>query len=139
LHTDGAHLPRPPDFTVLEASAVTHVPTLLFDVHSAVMPKDVEHAFRNGVFCVGRGASSFYAHALDNEKQIRYDPACMFPVDPLARVVQTWLAEAARSATEHHWEPGETLVIANRRCLHGRPDVTHNQGRALRRLMVHWD
>src|SRR5436189_204194 len=36
----------------------------------------------------------------------------MFPVDPPARVVRAWLAEAAASATEHHWKRGETPVLA---------------------------
>lgn len=139
LHTDGAHLRRPPDFTLLEAPVETDVPTLLFDLRSAALLTDVEHSFRNGVFAVGRGASSFYSHANDEHGGVRYDPGCMFPVDPLARDVRTWLAEAARSAKEHQWKLGETLVIANRRCLHGRPDVAENPGRVLRRLMLHWD
>lgn len=139
LHTDGAHLRRPPEFTLLEATEETEVPTLVFDLRSAALLTGVEHAFRNGVFVVGRGASSFYSHALDEDGNVRYDPGCMFPVDPPARVVRSWLQEAASSAQEHHWKLGTTLVIANRRCLHGRPDVTENPDRVLRRLMVHWD
>jgi alpha-ketoglutarate-dependent taurine dioxygenase len=138
LHTDGAHLERPPDLTILEAASETEIPTLLYDLGSARLPNDLEHALLNGVFSVGGGTSSFYAHAIDQHGLVRYDPGCMFPVDPTARAASAWLAEASASATEHYWKPGESLVIANRRCLHGRPDVTENPDRTLRRLMVHW-
>lgn len=139
LHTDGAHLRRPPKFTLLEATVETEVPTLLFDLRSTERAADVEHALRDGVFAVGHGASSFYAPAVDEDENVRYDPACMFPVDPLARTVHAWLEEVAHSAASHHWTLGTTLVIANRRCLHRRPDVTGNPDRALRRLMIDWD
>jgi hypothetical protein len=138
LHTDGAHLPRPPDLTILEAATETEVPTLLYDLGSGRLPNDVDHALSNGVFSVGGGTSSFYAHVIDQHGLVRYDPGCMFPVDPTARTAAAWLADAAASATEHHWKPGESLVIANRRCLHGRPGVAENTDRTLRRLMVHW-
>lgn len=138
LHTDGAHLPRPPDLTLLEAPVQTDVPTLLFDLRTARMPDEVEHALTTGVFSVGIGAASFYAHVLDQCGEVRYDPGCMFAVDPTARAVAAWLTNATRSATDHHWQPGETLVIANRRCLHGRPQASASPNRTLRRLMIHW-
>jgi len=138
LHTDGAHLQRPPNLTLLEAATETDVPTLLYDLQSADLPPDVEHALSNGVFSVGAGSSSFYAHVIDNDGLARYDPGCMFPVDQTARTGAAWLAAVSASATEHNWALGEVLVIANHRCLHGRPEVTEAPDRSLRRLMIHW-
>ncbi len=138
LHTDGAHLTRPPEFTLLETVVETPVPTLLLDFRTTGWTAEEEAAFRHGVFAVGRGPSSFYAHAVGEDGRVRYDPACMFPVDPLARSARRWLEECVERAATHEWRVGTTLVIANRRCLHGRPDVARNPDRALRRLMIHW-
>ena len=121
LHTDGAHLQRSPNLTILEAATETDVPTLLYDLRSARLPPDVEQALSNGVFSVGGGTSSFYAHVIDKDGLMRYDPGCMFPVDPNARFGAAWLAAASASATEHHWRSGEALVIANHSASMGGP------------------
>ncbi len=141
LHTDGAHLERPPSLIFLERAPTDAAvePTLLFPLRSQDLAPGISHAMRNGVFTVGCGPRARLVHALSPSGVVRYDPGCMSAADPLARAVANWFAEAAAASVRHEWSLGhQLLIIDNLRCLHGRSAVGHQPGRALRRLMVHW-
>lgn len=139
LHTDGAHLPRPPGIVMLSASrpgdgCCTH----LFRVEETELPGELLEALRHGVFAVGAARNAFLAHAVDAGR-LRFDPGCMRPADPLARYVQSWFADAWDQSIPHSWAAdARTLVIDNTRTLHGRPATTQDDDRELRRLMVDW-
>lgn len=139
LHTDGAHLRTPPELVLLEACRPSSSgPTLLYHFSETDLARDVLSAFRDGVFVVGAGRGSFYAHAYDKEGRLRFDPGCMKPLDPAAKHVQAWLTRCLSSASRHVWDAaGTTLVVDNRHCLHGRSAVS-DQDRGLRRLMIDW-
>lgn len=140
LHTDGALLRPPPDLVLLEAAEPSPTgATLLFSIHPAALSRRQEDAMRRGVFSVGAGHQGFYSTVLAADGTVRFDPGCMAPLDPDARYARDWFHEAVGSADAHQWDDrAVTLVIDNRRCLHGRSDVTHHPGRTLRRLMLYW-
>ena len=135
LHTDGAYLREPPDFTLLEAVRVDPMEdTLLWHFSNSDVSDDALH----GVFAVsGRGAP-FAAHAIDSVGRIRFDPVCMRPRDRMARRAASWLSERVEDAHRHSWasRPGSVLVVDNRMTLHGRAAVTQGSSRELRRLML---
>lgn len=136
LHTDGAHLPQPPDlvFLVCERASVTH--TLLW------RPRRIEHqtvvtepeCARHGIFLVHSGGDSFFSPAYANAR-FRYDPGCMTPCDARARETVRHFEAAAKRATEHRWEHADTvLIIDNRRTLHARASAANEPQREIQRV-----
>lgn len=139
LHTDCAHHVTPPDVVLLSASAPCCGATLIRPIEPGSLPEQQHSAMRSGVFLVGRGKKAFYAHAIDKQDRVRFDPGCMTPVDPAARYIADWLNATADEADCYVWKSSHiTLVIDNTRSLHGRSAVANHQERAIRRLMLHW-
>ncbi|WP_079177304.1 TauD/TfdA family dioxygenase [Streptomyces sp. MUSC 14] len=138
LHTDGAHLPEPPDVVVLVCEATSTTPTRLWDRGRpkrfiSVIPDFLRH----GVFLVNSGNDSFFTTALAAGR-MRYDPGCMMPCDARARQVAHFFIEAEGSVVEHEWsQPGQLLVIDNRKALHARASAVHDPQRELQRLSFH--
>lgn len=130
LHTDGAHLPVPPDLVVLHAAAPNSTSTVVWRIpeHSAA---DLDH----GVFVVHGGSSSFLAHARAGDR-LRFDPGCMKAADHVARRVATYFEEARTAAHVHRWMKADTvLFIDNRGALHARDAVADgDRARVLTRL-----
>lgn len=130
LHTDGAHLERPPEFVVLFAEHPTPTPTLLYRVKfqlpgSSNLPWS---ALWSGMFQVHNWRDSFFAPAHDGF--LRYDPGCMTPCDQRAHQVASFFDTALADVRPHEWStPGQVLVIHNWSTLHARaavaPDDTH--------------
>ena len=139
LHTDGAHLFDPPDAVLLEYRQPTPLaPTLLFMPQLDVVTPAVGHALRQGVFAIGFGRATFLAHVL-TEERLRFDPVVMVPRDPLARVAQRFIYDCIDNAVEYCAPgPGTTLIIDNRRTLHGRAAVPGGISREANRAMVRW-
>lgn len=138
LHTDGAHLTTAPDLVLIEADTCASTePTLLYRLELGAMSTRTRDRFAQGVFTVGSGRSSFYAHSMDVARNVRFDPGCMRPIDAGARYVVDFFEDAIASAKEHDWtqEP-RVLVIDNRLTLHGRRAVQPGTDRTLRRLML---
>lgn len=134
LHTDGAHLPEPPDWIVLLAEAPNTTPTALRAVpHGAsAVPW---HAMLSGIFLVRSGTQPFLAHAATGIR-IRYDPGCMTPCDQRARIAAQFLADRT-DTHEHNWtQANQILLIDNRQTLHARLEVsdTDTTTRVLHRL-----
>ncbi|MEU9001963.1 TauD/TfdA family dioxygenase [Streptomyces goshikiensis] len=62
----------------------------------------------------------------------------MIPCDARARQSVRYFEERESSASEHQWsEPGQVLLIDNRRVLHARASATHEPEREIRRLSFH--
>lgn len=134
LHTDGAHLERPPDFVVLISEAPSTTATRLWvaDTTSPTFPvDDAQH----GVFLVDSGREKFYSTALSADHNIRYDPGCMQACDPRAIRAAGYFASQETTAKRVEWTGAGVLVIDNRRTLHGREAVAPTDGsRTLRRI-----
>jgi hypothetical protein len=131
LHTDGAHLSRPPDITVLSCASTSGVPTLLWKPEFSFKWAE---AIRNGIFLVSNGRDSFYSTAYSNGL-LRYDPGCMIPCDARARMVARSVEEAIQTAMSHEWNtPGMTLLIDNRQTLHARDSAKDEPGREIQRI-----
>lgn len=141
LHTDGAHFSSPPTVLLLQAAAPTSQGgTLLYRLSKDSLTSRVLDALTAGVFVIGAAHAAFYVHALDSTGRVRFDPACMRPLDPLAQYVRDWFHDQAEFAHEHDWtDIDTTLVIDNTRTIHGRSRIGKHVDRELRRLMLHWD
>ena len=140
LHTDGAHLPSPPDAVLLEFRQPTScAPTLLFTPRLDEVPPAVGHALRQGIFDIGVGRAGFLTHAV-SEQRVRFDPVVMAPRDALARLAKRFFGEYIDHAVEYRAPgPGTTLVIDNRRTLHGRAAVPEGISRRAGRAMIRWN
>lgn len=75
LHTDGAHLVRPPDVVILHAAAPNSTPTQIVSLDS-LTPTVSLADLDDGVFLVSNGLDSFFSTALSHENQVRFDPGC---------------------------------------------------------------
>ena len=139
LHTDGAHLPSPPDAVLLEFRQPTSLaPTLLFTPRLDEVPSTVRHALGQGVFDAGLGRATFLAHAV-NAQRVRFDPVAMAPRDRLAHLVEEFFGLSTEHAIEYRSRgPGMTLIINNRRTLHGRAAVPDGVSREADRAMIKW-
>lgn len=121
LHTDGAHLSRPPDIIVLASTQPSRTATRLLDTANDSAPHE---ALLHGVFSVSAGPHRFYATA-SSADGVGYDPGCMNPCDQRARTVADYFAHALDDAHRHEWTVtgGQLLCIDNRRVLHAREAV----------------
>lgn len=138
LHTDGAHLPLPPEIVALQAQTPNRTATRLWTAaNTTTRPSRAVpwSALRHGVFLVSSGSQRVYAVAASHG-QIRYDPGCMTPCDQRARRVATFFDDALNDTHAHTWDSNqEVLLIDNRITLHARAQVSHDdEGRVLRRV-----
>ncbi|MFJ8970832.1 hypothetical protein ACIRJ3_09570 [Streptomyces anulatus] len=135
LHTDGAHLPHPPDIVVLACETTSTTPTRLWSrnrngLFAERLPDFVQH----GVFLIASGKDSFFTTATEGG-HLRYDPGCMIPCDARARQSVRFFEERESAVTEHQWsEPAQVLLIDNRRVLHARASAAHEPEREIQRL-----
>lgn len=135
LHTDGAHLPHPPDIVVLACVTPSTTPTRLWSRRRygrfvGGLPDSVEH----GVFLVSSGNDSFFATAVGGGR-LRYDPGCMMPCDARSRQAVQFFQNQYESATEHAWDqPNLLLLIDNRRSLHARASAAQEPQREIQRI-----
>lgn len=121
LHTDGAHLARPPDVVALASTRSHRVPTRIWTSSSAVAPWDDLH---HGVFRVSDGRVQHHRFAGESGL-IRFDPCCMTPLDERSRSVVRFFNAAFDTADRHQWSRSvpQVLLIDNRRTLHAREAV----------------
>lgn len=137
LHTDGAHLPTPPDILLLYCKQGSSTDTLLWRTGLANTWSQPSH-LRDGMFLIDNGRDSFYAPALDLHG-FRYDPGCMRACDQRAAAAAQYLADQLQHAERHSWAtPGTVLLLDNRSVLHARAAVADDdQGREVIRLAYH--
>ena len=140
LHTDGAHLVRPPNVVLLEASAhgntEDRVSTLLLRVRPRTVSPDLWHALGQGVFHVR--AQGGFLSSVRTGMTIRFDPGCMAPLDPVARGAYRDLQRASGKAIKYSWGRGRILIIDNTSVVHGREPAPLGSERVLRRVMMRW-
>ena len=111
LHTDGAHLPDPPDFVALISTRPSTTTTLLWRASTPARSRSllsVSAALSHGMFLVVSGRDSFYAPALLRGRY-RYDPGCMVACDVRAREVEDYFRSQLPIAKTYEWtapEPG---------------------------------
>lgn len=121
LHTDGAHLKKPPDLVALESGTSHRAATRLWVAGGSDIPWD---DVRHGVFRVSDGmAVRFSVAAADN--WLRYDPCCMTPMDERSRRAARFFESMYEDSMRHEWRRStpEVLLIDNRRTLHAREAV----------------
>jgi alpha-ketoglutarate-dependent taurine dioxygenase len=135
LHTDGAHLQRPPDLVVLFSERPSTTPTRLWRATYGLLPPPPYAALRHGMFLVHSGRDSFYSPAL-SASGYRYDPGCMTACDTRAREVTQYFEGQLSHASTYEWMGwDQVLVIDNRRVLHARSAVGEDDiGRELTRI-----
>lgn len=136
LHTDGAHLPVPPDILVFSSEDTSTTPTLLW--RPQVQPDRARIPYiqaRHGMFLVSAGRESFFAPALEG-RRYRFDPGCMSPCDARAQEVVDYFAGSLQHAIEHDWSSSDQLLIVNNRLtLHARTALTEgDEQRSLQRI-----
>lgn len=135
LHTDGAHRAVPPDFVILEC------PQRPSTVETTLARPNLEGSqrtsLRMGMFSVWTGREHFLSSALDETGRLRFDPGVMTPLDWRARAANEYLSGYRDQATPFFWSgPGVSLVIDNRRALHGRGSAVDEPERNLHRLCI---
>lgn len=134
LHTDGAHLRRPPDVIVIASTGPTRTATRILDV--ARSTRVLKDALMNGVFSVTSGPDRFYTTAATAEG-LRYDPGCMTACDQRSRIVAEYFSTEFESAHRHEWTvpDGQLLILNNRQTLHAREAVhADDMNRTLQRV-----
>jgi len=143
LHTDGAHMPLPPDFVVLFCKYPSVTTTRLYrplfspsNGSGALSPS----AARHGMFLVGSGRDSFFSSA-SNGSSYRFDPGCMAACDTRAHQVAFHFANAFDRATQHSWATrDQVLVIDNNATLHARSALAEgDEERELVRILFRVD
>jgi hypothetical protein len=127
LHTDGAHMPAPPDLLVFISERPNATPTQLWRPgvlrRRSHPPALSPAALRHGMFLVSNGRDSFYTPVLSGSGY-RYDPGCMAPCDARAREVHGYFEWMSSRASVHEWSAaGQVLVVNNHRVLHARAAV----------------
>ena len=125
LHTDGAHLAKPPRFILLacQAAGSSPVPTVLARYDSLGLAERTACNLSAAPFLVSNGRRSFYATICgEREMCVRYDRGCMRPASPQSAELAVLFEDALRHAPvhTHHWVAGDILVVDNWRVLHGR-------------------
>ena len=126
LHTDGAHLPTPPDVLMLYCEQNSSTDTLLWRSAGLLGGQVVSppRGLWDGMFLVENGRDSFYSPARD-VRGYRYDPGCMQACDQRAAAVVAYFTGQLEHAEKHSWaEPGTVLMLDNRSVLHARAAVT---------------
>lgn len=138
LHTDGAHLAKPPDLIVLWSEEPNLTSTLTWSArHSSDTFPYSE--LRNGLFLVDAGRQQFLAHSYEHGA-FRYDPGCMSPADARAKKAAEYFRSVIADAYKHDWtERNMLLFIDNKRALHARGaiDEADRDSRQLVRLAFH--
>jgi alpha-ketoglutarate-dependent taurine dioxygenase len=136
LHTDGAHLPIPPDVVVLSALTVSTTPTLLWtNLATCLRDARTRCALQDGVFLATNGRQTFLTTAV-SATGLRYDPVCMAPRDARARSAAALLADTRMLAFPYDWDdPSKLLLIDNTATMHARSAVAEgDKGRVLQRI-----
>lgn len=135
LHTDGAHLPRPPDLVVLVCETSTETPTQLWNTRWKKRGQPAPHqALRHGIFLVRDARDSFLSPVLSRGIH-RFDPGCMVACDARAQEASAYFSDQLQYAESHSWVGPETLLIDNTHVLHARSEVTAgDEDRVLNRI-----
>jgi hypothetical protein len=125
LHTDAAHLTKPPRFSALgcQAAGSSPVPTVLVHYDSLGPAESTAADLSAAPFLVSNGRRSFYSTTCDEkEMRVRYDRGCMRPASSRSAKLAARFDHAWSRAPMHihRCAAGDILVLNNWRVLHGR-------------------
>ncbi len=140
LHTDFAHYPTPPRFVLLRNTTSEPIrPTLIHGVAWGRASLAIQTLERR-VWLVHGGPAPFYAPIVFGRgKYIRWDDACMSPINRTAEALREW-AKFLVSAQPlvFPWRHNRVLIIDNWRALHGRcgKPLPSDPIRVLERIVV---
>lgn len=139
LHTDGAHWPYPPRFSVMMCIInEEHRPTTLLRWRTAQELMSNDYSRERATFLVRNGAKSFYSSFHHNGiETIRYDRQCMRPANKEAEILNSELNGICNSVETEvvKWAPGILLAIDNHSVLHGRGEAFCSGERKLLRAL----
>lgn len=143
FHTDAAHWKVPPEYVILfcEASGSGERPTELIDTHRWVLTDQAQDEIVSGVWKIGhwRPRLGSVGTKSNGRLEIRYDDACMHPMNARARKLRDLLHEVVGKTTPEivKWTRGKLLIIDNRRILHARGAAhAEDSDRILIRILV---
>lgn len=141
LHTDTAFWSVPVRYILLSSIYPSSCNTILTNSHlmlNQFESKDRENAKR-AIFKVRTSHSQFYSTLIFNEKKdtgIKYDPACMFPVNKYAIAFVQKIKEIEMPIVEIKWKGTNSLVIDNWKIFHGRNAAFIDEKRELKRIYI---
>jgi alpha-ketoglutarate-dependent taurine dioxygenase len=143
MHTDGAHLPRPPRFVVLVCASpgTVAVPTTLLRFRDLRATEQERDLLETAPFLVRNSRRSFYSTICSPSRRfIRFDEGCMVPQSKEGEASAKSIAHRAKEVgvTAVHWRIGDVLIIDNWNVLHGRGlgDTQSSSDRKLFRVSV---
>jgi hypothetical protein len=125
LHTDGAHLSRPPHFIILacRSPGTSPIPTILVRCRDMQLSLPTVRIIESAVFLIRNGRRSFYSSIRNPANDIvRFDEGCMSPIDQAAERARNTFVESL-GRTEQiiiDWCIGDVVIIDNWQILHGR-------------------
>lgn len=139
LHSDCAYYRRPPDVILFRARTPSRVATVLLDAFEVI--EGISQELLEAPFVVRGIRKSFLSPILRNGK-IRWDTHCMSPAEPMAAFAAESFLQSTVSADKirHEYiDSTTTLVINNRRMLHGRESATNQQDRMIESVLIYKD
>jgi alpha-ketoglutarate-dependent taurine dioxygenase len=126
FHTDCAHWRTPPEHVLLYCCAPGRGrrATLILETSALALTDAARRALRDGVWRTAH-RRPFLTSILEGRVEgdaWRFDPECMHPFSPTARLATSLLNQSLCSLTPtvHHWTAGDLLILANRHVLHAR-------------------
>lgn len=142
LHTDTAHWVTPCRYIILGcvSPGTCGRRTILADSAQLGLHNEARQLLRDCQFRVVNGRRSFFAPVMHSDiSLIRFDQACMAPIDAESRLAFRTMRRAVTEVTVDavDWSAGRVLVVDNWRMLHGRTEPTRaGGGRVLARVLV---
>jgi alpha-ketoglutarate-dependent taurine dioxygenase len=143
LHTDAAYWEAPPRFILFYCihPGSGQRPTVLVDTRQWRLARPERRALQNEVWVIHRTHKPFLCtHSIaDGHGGFRVDYECMRPAvrdcTSASKVVASAIAITPKTHVE--WQPGDLVVIDNRRMLHGRGKANaSDQDRVLKRVLI---
>ena len=125
VHTDGAHLLRPPRYIILSCVSPGQqpAPTILLHFNDLRFDDREYERLNSALFLFKNGRRSFCSTIRSERRPfIRFDEGCMRPLDNDANGATALVTRSAQSAepTQIDWRVGDVLIIDNWNVLHGR-------------------
>jgi alpha-ketoglutarate-dependent taurine dioxygenase len=141
LHTDTAFWPIPVRFILFSSTAISLCPTFLVSTSSLFNQlnlkefKEIERA----IFKIKTPNNQFYSSLIfreNNTEGLKYDSACMIPVNKQAKFFVNKIEKSEISMDEIHWSGNKAVVIDNWKMLHARGPALVNENRELSRIYI---
>lgn len=143
FHTDTAFWTIPARYVLLRQEGDCRRETRIMTIDSLFRESSkVAAALQQSTWIVKTPGSARYCSMQfhhNRRRGIRYDPACMIPANPSARLVDTEMRRYTSTAPFDcaFWRPCQALLLDNWRVLHSRGPSPKNEGpRVIQRIYV---